>query len=68
MNIDMHCPSCKRHYMAKTEVVQMELGKINPEKLNSIKNSLGALESKMSELRNNQSSESENTEISPEVE
>ena len=25
VNIDMHCPSCDKHFMAKTEVVQMEL-------------------------------------------
>jgi len=47
VNIDMHCPSCNKHFMAKTEVVQMELWKFSPEKLEKIKNSLSALKWKM---------------------
>jgi len=47
VNIDMHCPSCKRHFMAKTEVVHMEIGNLNPEKLKSIQASLAALKGKM---------------------
>jgi len=47
VNIDMHCPSCNKHFMAKTEVVQMELWKFSPEKIEKIKNSLNALKWKM---------------------
>lgn len=47
VNIDMHCPSCDKHFMAKTEVVHMELWKFSPEKIEKIKNSLSALKWKM---------------------
>jgi hypothetical protein len=43
VNIDMHCPSCKKHFMAKTEVVQMDATNLSPDKLNQIQQSLSAL-------------------------
>ena len=43
VNIDMHCPSCNKHFMAKTEVVQMDASHITPEKLGQIQQSLSAL-------------------------
>jgi len=47
VNIDMHCPSCEKHFMAKTEVVHMELWNLPADKVAQIKNSLQALQSKM---------------------
>jgi len=47
VNIDMHCPSCKKHFMAKTEVVQMDASKLTPEKLGQIQQSLSALKWKL---------------------
>jgi len=47
VNIDMYCPSCNKHFMAKTEVVQMELGNLPAEKVAQIQNSLHALKTKM---------------------
>lgn len=47
VNIDMHCPSCKKHFMAKTEVMQMELGSLSADKLEQIQNSLTALKGKL---------------------
>jgi hypothetical protein len=47
VNIDMHCPSCKKHFMAKTEVVQMDATNLSPDKLNQIQQSLSALKWKL---------------------
>jgi len=47
VNIDMHCPGCDKHFMAKTEVVQMELWSFTADKIEQIKNSLSALKWKM---------------------
>ena len=47
VNIDMHCPSCNKHFMAKTEMVQMDLGSISSEKLAQIQKSLLALKGKL---------------------
>lgn len=47
VNIDMHCPSCKKHFMAKTEVVQMELGNIPAHKVEKLQKSLMALKGKL---------------------
>ena len=47
VNIDMHCPSCNKHFMAKTEVVQMELGNLWAEKLSQLQESLMALKGKL---------------------
>lgn len=47
VNIDMHCPSCQKHFMAKTEVMQMELGNVSSEKLAQIQKSLMALKWKL---------------------
>jgi len=47
VNIDMHCPSCDKHFMAKTEVVQMDLWNLPSEKIAQIQNSLQALKTKM---------------------
>lgn len=47
VNIDMHCPGCDKHFMAKTEVVQMELWSFSADKIEQIKNSLSALKWKM---------------------
>ena len=47
VNIDMHCPSCKKHFMAKTEVVQMELGNMSTDKLAELQKSLLALKGKL---------------------
>lgn len=47
VNIDMHCPGCDKHFMAKTEVVQMELWNVTADKIEKIKNSLNALRWKM---------------------
>ncbi len=43
VNIDMHCPSCDKHFMAKTELIQMNAANVTPEKLEQIKQSLSAL-------------------------
>ena len=47
VNIDMHCPTCDKHFMAKTEVVQMELGNVTADKLAQIQKSLLALKGKL---------------------
>jgi hypothetical protein len=47
VNIDMHCPSCKKHFMAKTEVVQMDATHLTSEKLGQIQQSLSALKWKL---------------------
>lgn len=47
VNIDMHCPSCNKHFMAKTEVMHMELWNISAEKLEKIQTSLMALKWKL---------------------
>ena len=47
VNIDMHCPSCDKHFMAKTEVVHMELGNVTADKLAQIQKSLMALKWKL---------------------
>jgi len=47
VNIDMHCPTCKKHFMAKTEVVQMEIWNVSPEKLKDIGKALSALKWKL---------------------
>ncbi len=47
VNIDMHCPKCKKHFMAKTEVVHMELGNVSADKLGQIQKSLQALKWKL---------------------
>ena len=47
VNIDMLCPSCERHFMAKTEVMQMDLGNFSPEKLEQIQQSLAAIKGKL---------------------
>ena len=47
VNIDMHCPSCHKHFMAKTEVIHMEIWNVTADKLEQIKNSLSALKWKM---------------------
>jgi len=43
----MHCPNCDKHFMAKTEVMQMELGNISADKLAKIQKSLSALKGKL---------------------
>ena len=47
VNIDMHCPNCNKHFMAKTEVMHMELGNMSAEKLEKIQNSLMALKGRL---------------------
>lgn len=47
VNIDMHCPSCNKHFMAKTEVMQMELGNMSSEKIAQIQKWLLALKGKL---------------------
>ena len=47
VNIDMHCPSCHKHFMAKTEVIHMEIWNISADKIQQIKNSITALKWKM---------------------
>lgn len=47
VNIDMECPSCKKHFMAKTEVVQVNASNINTETLKKLQNSLLALKWKI---------------------
>lgn len=47
VNIDMHCPSCNKHFMAKTEVMHMEVWNMSQEKLSQIQNSLLALKWKL---------------------
>ncbi|NDK09581.1 hypothetical protein GW846_02280 [Candidatus Gracilibacteria bacterium] len=47
VNIDMHCPSCKKHFMAKTEVMHMDLGPVNAQKLEQIQKSLSALKGRL---------------------
>lgn len=47
VNIDMHCPSCKRHFMAKTEVMQMDIGNIPANKISEVSKALAALKGKL---------------------
>jgi rubredoxin len=47
VNIDMHCPSCKKHFMAKTEVMHMDLWPVNAQKLEQIQKSLSALKGRL---------------------
>lgn len=47
VNIDMHCPSCDKHFMAKTEVMQVELWNMNEAKLQQLHKSLMALKWKL---------------------
>lgn len=47
VNIDMHCPSCDKHFMAKTEVMQMELWNISAEKISQLKQAVSALQGKL---------------------
>ena len=43
VNIDMQCPSCKKHFMAKTEVIQMDTSNANIETLKKLSHSLQAM-------------------------
>lgn len=47
VNIDMHCPSCNKHFMAKTELVQMELWTMSQEKIAQIQKAMVALKGKL---------------------
>lgn len=47
VNIDLHCPKCRKHFMIKTEIVHMELWNIPQEKLKQIQQSLEAIKGKM---------------------
>lgn len=47
MNIDMHCPSCDKHFMAKTEVIQMDASNMSAQKLQQLGQSLSALKGKL---------------------
>lgn len=47
VNIDMLCPSCNKHFIAKTEVLHMEIGNIHADKLQEIQQSLSALKGKL---------------------
>ncbi len=47
VNIDMHCPSCKRHFMAKTEVMHIEIWNIWQNKVDQIQKALMALKWKL---------------------
>lgn len=47
VNIDMHCPSCKKHFMAKTEVIHMDIGNISADKMWKIQKSLAAIKWKL---------------------
>lgn len=47
VNIDMHCPSCKKHFMAKTEVVQMDASALSSDKIAQLQKSLSALKGKL---------------------
>ena len=43
VNIDMQCPSCKKHFMAKTEVIHMDASTANLDTLKKISHTLQAL-------------------------
>lgn len=47
VNIDMHCPSCNKHFMAKTEIMQIELGSLWADKIKGLQKSLAALKWKL---------------------
>lgn len=47
VNIDMQCPSCNKHFMAKTEVMYMEVGNISADKIMKLQQSLLALKWKL---------------------
>jgi len=47
VNIDMQCPSCNKHFMAKTEVIQMNSWSLNAETLQKLQNSLQAIKSQL---------------------
>ncbi|MCH8518326.1 hypothetical protein LAT59_00985 [Candidatus Gracilibacteria bacterium] len=47
VNIDMECPSCRKHFMAKTEVIQMNAGKLNADALKKLQHSLQAIKEQL---------------------
>ncbi len=47
VNIDMHCPSCNKHFMAKTEVIHMEVWNVSADKIDKLKAGLEALGGKI---------------------
>lgn len=47
VNIDMHCTCCNKHFMAKTEVMQIELWNVWTDKLAQIQQWLQALKGKL---------------------
>ena len=47
VNIDINCPSCKKHFMAKTEVMQMDVANLSGEKLASLQQAIEALKGKL---------------------
>ncbi len=47
VNIDMECPSCKKHFMAKTEVIHMNASQINTDVLKKLQASLQALKTQL---------------------
>ena len=47
VNIDMHCPSCQKHFMVKTELMQIELSEMNLDKLAKLKQNLEDIKAKM---------------------
>lgn len=47
VNIDMQCPSCKKHFMAKTEVIQMDSTNANIDSLKKLSNTLKAIKGEL---------------------
>ena len=47
VNIDMHCPSCKKHFLAKTEVLHIDMGNVDVWNMKKLHASLQALQKKM---------------------
>ena len=43
VNIDMKCPSCKKHFMAKTEVIHMDTSSANLETLKKLSHTIKAI-------------------------
>lgn len=70
LNIDMCCPACQKHFMAKTEVVNMQGAAMTPELMKKIQNSLASIKQQLGgnidiseEFRKHQWQESQNKKV-----
>ncbi len=47
VNIDVQCPSCNKHFIAKTEVFHMDASSIDAKKLEKLQQALSAMKGKL---------------------